>query len=93
MQLGEQQQLPSLRVVSCALAILTAVRRRGTAVALEQRSQDGVGPDIVLFTRNFLRRAPVCRRLRMAAPQHRALPAMYDYADEEDFSSSGSEAD
>merc|ERR1719326_1486469 len=78
LQLAEQQQLPSLRVVSCALALLTAVRRRGTAVALEQMSQDGFGPDIVLFTRNLLRLAPVCKRLR-SAPQ-KSLPAMYDYA-------------
>jgi hypothetical protein len=54
-------------------------------------SQDGLGGDVVLFTRNLLRLAPVCKRLRTAVP--RALPAMYDYADEEDFSSSGSEAD
>jgi hypothetical protein len=92
MQLAEQRQLPSLRVVSCALALLTAVRRRGTAVALEQMGQDGFGPDLVLFTRNFLRLAPVCARLRSAAPKY--MPAMYDYADEEDdFSTSGSEAD
>jgi hypothetical protein len=46
----------------------------------------------VLFTRNFLRLAPVCARLRSAAPKY--MPAMYDYADEEDdFSTSGSEAD
>jgi hypothetical protein len=92
MQLAEQQQLPSLRVVCCALALLTAVRRRGTAVALEQMSQDGFGSDIVLFTRNFLRLAPVCARLRVrTAPSPQYL--MYDYADEDDFSSSGSEAD
>jgi hypothetical protein len=92
MQLAEQQQLPSLRVVSSALALLTAVRRRGTEVAIEQMGQDGFGPDIVLFTRNFLRLAPVSKRLRSAAPKY--LPAMYDYADEEDdFSTSGSEAD
>jgi hypothetical protein len=95
MQLAEQQQLPSLRVVSCALALLTACRRRGTAVAIEQMAQDGFGPDIVLFTRNLLRLAPVCKRLRSAPPQYRSLPAMYDYADEDlDFDSSdGEEAD
>jgi hypothetical protein len=55
-------------------------------------SQDGFGGDVVLFTRNLLRLAPVCKRLRSAAPKY--LPAMYDYADEDDdFTSSGEEAD
>jgi hypothetical protein len=87
MQLAEQQALPSLRVVSCALALFTAVRRRGTAVALQQMSEDGFGGDIVLFTRNLLRLAPVCARLRQTRPGPKYLP-MYDYADEEDFDSS-----
>jgi hypothetical protein len=94
MQLAEQQQLPSLRVVSCALALLTACRRRGTAVAIEEMAHDGFESDIVLFTRNLLRLAPVCKRLRSRAPQYMSRPpqyALYDYADED--SSDGSEAD
>merc|ERR1719191_1945637 len=94
MQLAEQQQLPSLRVVACALALLTACRRRGTAVAIEEMAHDGFESDIVLFTRNLLRLAPVCKRLRSRAPQYISRPpqyALYDYAD--DDSSDGSEAD
>jgi hypothetical protein len=97
LQLAEQQQLPSLRVVSAALALLTAVRRRGTAVALDQMGQDGFGGDIVLFTRNFLRLAPVCQRLRSVAPKYSPMLYDYDYDeedDEEDYdTSSGEEAD